>query len=310
MTQEKTAPKDFLGIRAKREALGMTLKDVFALTRISVVNLEAIENGDFHDLPVPIYAKNFIKIYARALDLDSKPILDSYEAYLNTLQINQAPVKEQETMPEQEPSTQKPIKSKVYLVVAFIVFIIAVVTVAIFQQQQPEPSVPVKPQTVVKAVPQDAVNTPVNPPVSVVPPVNLPAPPVQTQPKTAGQPVVKETSKQVPPPALPQQKAVILVKPSPKQNVNVPAVEKKAPAAISGGTDVLAIKATEETWLRIKIDQNPPFEVLLKPGEEIEHKGASFVVDVGNAGGTKMKFKGKTIENLGKSGDVVRLQLP
>ena len=85
MTQEKAAPKDFLGIRTKREALGMTLKDVFALTRISVVNLEAIENGDFHDLPVPIYTKNFIKTYAQALDLDSKPILDSYEAYLNSL---------------------------------------------------------------------------------------------------------------------------------------------------------------------------------------------------------------------------------
>lgn len=310
MTQEKTAPKDFLGIRAKREALGMTLKDVFALTRISVVNLEAIENGDFHDLPVPIYAKNFIKIYARALDLDSKPILDSYEAYLNTLQINQAPVKEQETMPEQEPSTQKPIKSRVYLVVAFIVFIIAVVTVAIFQQQQPAPDVPVKPQTAVKAIPQDAVNTPVNPPAPVVTPVTLPPPQTQTQtqPKTGGQPVVKEAAKQVPPLAPPQPKTIVPVKPSPKQNV--PVVEKKVPAAISGETDVLAIKATEETWLRIKIDQNPPFEVLLKPGEEIEHKGASFVVDIGNAGGTKMKFKGKTIENLGKSGDVVHLQLP
>lgn len=308
MTQEKAAPKDLLGIRAQREALGMTLKDVFALTRISVVNLEAIENGDFHDLPVPIYTKNFIKIYARALDLDSKPILDSYEAYLNSLQINQTPAKEQETVPEQEPSVKKPIKSKIYLVVAFIVIIIAVVTVAILQQQQPAPNVSVKPPAVVKTVPQDAVNKPVNPPVPVVPPVNLPVPPAQTQPKTAGQPVVKEASKQVPPPALPQQKTIVPVKPSLKQNV--PVVEKKAPAAISGGIDVLAIKATEETWLRIKIDQNPPFEVLLKPGEEIEHKGASFAVDIGNAGGTKMKFKGKTIENLGKSGDVVHVQLP
>ena len=114
MTQEKAAPKDFLGIRAKREALGMTLKDVFALTRISVVNLEAIEKGDFRDLPVPIYTKNFIKIYARALDLDSNPILDSYEAYLNSLQVSQAPAREQEFAPEQGASVKKSVKSKVY----------------------------------------------------------------------------------------------------------------------------------------------------------------------------------------------------
>ncbi|MEQ8181258.1 MAG: helix-turn-helix transcriptional regulator, partial [Smithellaceae bacterium] len=59
-----------------REASGMTLKDVYAVTRISVVNLEAIENGAFEDLPVPTYTKNFIKTYARALGMDSRPILD------------------------------------------------------------------------------------------------------------------------------------------------------------------------------------------------------------------------------------------
>jgi cytoskeleton protein RodZ len=72
----------------------------------------------------------------------------------------------------------------------------------------------------------------------------------------------------------------------------------------------LLIKATEETWIRIKTDQNPPFQVLLKPGEKIEYKAASFDIDIGNAGGVKMKFKGKEIENLGKSGQAIRLRLP
>jgi hypothetical protein len=33
-------------------------------------------------------------------------------------------------------------------------------------------------------------------------------------------------------------------------------------------------------------------------------------MDIGNAGGIKMKYKGKVIENLGKSGQVIHLQLP
>jgi hypothetical protein len=49
---------------------------------------------------------------------------------------------------------------------------------------------------------------------------------------------------------------------------------------------------------------------LLKPGEKIEYKAASFDMDIGNAGGIKIKFRGKEIENLGKSGQVVRLRLP
>ncbi|MGV8057727.1 MAG: RodZ domain-containing protein [Smithellaceae bacterium] len=297
MTQEKAAPKDFLGIRTKREALGMTLKDVFALTRISVVNLEAIENGEFQDLPVPIYTKNFIKTYAQALDLDSKPILDSYEAYLNSQQIAQTQIPE--AVPEQEPFIKTPIHYKAYIAAASIIIIIAVVIFAISQQQQPVPKTPAKPPEIVAAAQPAAVST-------TVQTTQTPQP---TEPKTVVQPVKAETSKQVRVlPALPGKQSVALLKSAPKQNA--PVIETTAPVANSEATDILVIKATEETWLRIKIDQKPPFQVLLKPGEEIKHKGAGFDVDVGNAGGVTMHFKGKVIENLGKSGDVIHLRLP
>lgn len=299
MIQEKAVPKDFLGIRTKREALGMSLKDVFATTRISVVNLEAIENGNFQSLPVPTYTKNFIKTYAHALDLDSKPILDSYEAYLNSLQTAQTPkqekqekepVREEEVVPEKEP----PIKGKglaqykAYIAVVSILIIVAVVGVAVFQQQQPVPTVTDSKPSIVPVVPQVPVSTPVtpSPTQAVAPPVNLPA-----QSNTV-QPIVTEANKQVLPPQ------------------NVPSVEKKAPVLVSEGGDVLVIRATETTWLRMKIDQNPPFQVLLKPGEVIKRKGAAFSMDLGNAGGVTVQFKGKVIENLGKSGEVVHLQLP
>jgi len=49
---------------------------------------------------------------------------------------------------------------------------------------------------------------------------------------------------------------------------------------------------------------------LLKRGEKIERKAASFDLDIGNAGGIKIQFKGKNIENLGKSGQVTHLRLP
>jgi len=124
------------------------------------------------------------------------------------------------------------------------------------------------------------------------------------------QPVGAETSKkqvQAPPASPGKQSAVQLISP-PKQDVTV--VEKKEQVASNKGNNILVIRATEETWLRIKIDQNPAFQVFLKPGEIIERKGAGFKLDIGNAGGITLQFKGKLIRNLGNSGQVIHMRLP
>ncbi|MEN6638834.1 MAG: DUF4115 domain-containing protein, partial [Smithella sp.] len=85
----------------------------------------------------------------------------------------------------------------------------------------------------------------------------------------------------------------------------------KVEAPISNGEQfVLMIHATEETWIRMQIDDREPYQVLLDPGEKISHKASRFNMDIGNAGGVRIQFDGKTIENLGKSGQVIHLRLP
>ncbi|HNS56644.1 MAG TPA: helix-turn-helix domain-containing protein, partial [Smithellaceae bacterium] len=204
MTQEQTATKDFLGIRAKREASGMTLKDVYAVTRISVVNLEAIENGAFEDLPVPTYTKNFIKTYARALGMDSKPILDSYEAYLNSLQMTPLPaqqqaekdnVREEENKPNQ-PERKSPVagkgsvRYKAYIGVAAVLGIAAAAGIFVYQQQQAPPLVTGMESSTDQPAGQVAVSTPATEPATqaVAPATALPAPSVQTTPSGVVQP--------------------------------------------------------------------------------------------------------------------------
>jgi cytoskeletal protein RodZ len=124
----------FLTLKEKRESLGLTLKDIFQRTRISVVNLEAIENGALHLLPVPIYTRNFIKTYARALDIDSKPILESYENYLNSLKIieNQSP----ENVEENISLLSKVSQYKPYLWTAFALILIVIASLLISSQYQ------------------------------------------------------------------------------------------------------------------------------------------------------------------------------
>ncbi|OPZ54015.1 MAG: hypothetical protein BWY90_00359 [Deltaproteobacteria bacterium ADurb.BinA014] len=60
----------------------------------------------------------------------------------------------------------------------------------------------------------------------------------------------------------------------------------------------------------MRLDQNPTFQILLKPGQEVEYKAVVFNMDIGNAGGIVIHFKGEKIENLGKPGEVISLRLP
>ncbi len=68
-----------------RESRGLSLEAIFAKTRVSVVSLRAIENGDYSLLPPPVYTRNFIRKYALAVGIDAKPLLDGYERHLESL---------------------------------------------------------------------------------------------------------------------------------------------------------------------------------------------------------------------------------
>jgi DnaJ-class molecular chaperone len=61
-----------------REAVGLSLEEVFELTRINVSILKAIEGNLYEALPAMIYLKSFIKSYAQVLALDPESTLQAY----------------------------------------------------------------------------------------------------------------------------------------------------------------------------------------------------------------------------------------
>lgn len=61
-------------LKAEREQQGLTVEQMMELTKLSRVNVHAIEEGNKNDFPHPVYAKGFIKNYAKALGLDSEEI--------------------------------------------------------------------------------------------------------------------------------------------------------------------------------------------------------------------------------------------
>ena len=61
-------------LRAAREAQGLSLADIAARTRVPIRHLEAIESGDYSEMPTPTYAIGFAKAYARAVGEDEVSI--------------------------------------------------------------------------------------------------------------------------------------------------------------------------------------------------------------------------------------------
>src|SRR5690554_3986509 len=57
-----------------------SLEDINQVTKIRPDHLKAIEEGELHKLPGPVYTKGFIMNYARAVGLDEQEILEKYYA--------------------------------------------------------------------------------------------------------------------------------------------------------------------------------------------------------------------------------------
>jgi cytoskeleton protein RodZ len=58
-------------LKEERERKGLTVSAVMEATKISRTSIEALEAGNRSNLPHPVYAKGFVKSYARFLGLDA-----------------------------------------------------------------------------------------------------------------------------------------------------------------------------------------------------------------------------------------------
>ena len=279
-------------LKSIRESKGLTLKDVFERTRISVATLAAIENGDFHLLPPPVFTKSFIKIYARTLAIDSNVILARYDQYLETLNQTHRDVKIKE-IPQSARLLYKVFLWGFIIIIAIGLFTFSLSThetlidvVKNQTSQQEHKSFDLKAT--------DAIEKTTG---SLAPDQKDVAPRTQEGDAQSITPVQAQ-------PALPEAQE------KEKMRQGTKSEEINRNQENLSGTYQLAVEAREPTWLRITADDNPPYEILLQPGEKIERDASRFIIDVGNAGGIDIIFQGKSLGNLGEQGQVVHLKLP
>jgi len=291
VTPAKRTP-DF---RAIRESRGLSLKDIYEHTRISVVNLEAIENEDFQLLPPPVFTKAFIKTYAKLMGIDGSETLARYEESLHQLQSS--PQKAEVKVP---PPIFPAISHRYFIWAALILAGVGIVFFSIFSYKSEV--------TITKG--------------QIVQPIQ--ATPETKPPKAAG-PTAEVKSESVQPTTsvtTPEGKDMG-AKDAPQMTQAVPSEAQKenAPTAVTGSGPVqqqaetgeiyrLTMEAKELTWVRITAGQQSHQDILLRPGERINQSASNFVIIIGNAGGINVEFQGKSLGNLGRQGQVVHLKLP
>jgi cytoskeletal protein RodZ len=74
-------------LRALRRTRAVSLPMLEEQTRIQKKYLEALERGRYDELPEPMYTRNFLRAYARALGADEEYLLELYEEEVGQMDL-------------------------------------------------------------------------------------------------------------------------------------------------------------------------------------------------------------------------------
>ncbi len=70
-------------LKAARTSRGLELSELSRQTAVRADYLAALEEDRLHDLPEPVYVRNFVKLFAQAVGLDARKALEMYAADMN-----------------------------------------------------------------------------------------------------------------------------------------------------------------------------------------------------------------------------------
>lgn len=285
--------------RQVRETKGLTLDDVASKTRIHLDFLVALEESNFTKLPDQVFAKGFVRSYARSLGLDEDDAMRRFEGSAGTFYDKQAE-REQLRMQQVEDERRRKTNRKVVAAATGVALLGLILLITREQPSVTPHRSPVEPsQTGSKSsrLPGSTEKKDV-----------VEADRSQKSSDNAGSSGRRET---IPPPP---QKPVSLGR-SPASDLIPPtSIEAEAVSGLpvdtglsNDGTMVLDLEALELTWVVVQVDGGSPKEALMRPGERARWKGTDqFMLTLGNAGGVRVELNGKVQGPFGATGKVAR----
>lgn len=300
--------------RQVRETKGLSLDDVASKTRIHPDFLRALEDGNYAKLPDQVFAKGFVRSYARSLGLDEEDAMRRFSESAGAFYNKQSELEmlrvRQVADEKQRQANRKVVFAAAGVAVLALVLLLSREQSAV-QTHRPAPDADQRsgaPQGSPR--PETFQRQPATPRTSEPPPLRR----------------VPESSPPLPPPAPPAE--VKVQEPPTGNGAPAPSVtpnpQESSPLASSSGAPLaglpvegeptsrhasltLDLEALEVSWVVVQVDGGSPNEALLQPGERIRWKASDrFTVTLGNAGGVRVEFNGKQQGPFGPRGKVAR----
>jgi cytoskeletal protein RodZ len=293
--------------RQVRETKGLTIDEVASKTRIRSDFVKALEDGNFAKLPDQVFARGFVRSYARSLGLDEEDAVHRFAESAGSFYDKQG---ERERLRQRQVEEDR--RRRANRKAVTIAVMIAVLTL-IFLLSREQSSVVVR-RSVPDAPPPSKKTQPIkegqglqqrseaeNPQASATAKLPDPPPIAMKPPAEKAQPI-------------PDQPAPRAVDPAPVATLPAVGLSEGPLAGLSvdGPVNsdeplVLDLEATELSWVVVQIDAGSPQEALLRPGQRAQWKAQDqFMVTLGNAGGVRAELNGKPQRPFGPSGKVVR----
>ena len=279
MTTESVGPY----LKQTREAQGLSLDQVASLTRIQMKFLQAIEDEEFADLPEQVFARGFVRTYARSLGINEEDALLRFsEASSGFYERGQQEFQQVQLKLEEERRG----KWNRNVVIGITAVVLIGLAILLPKQQTPPSTTPEE-----TTLPSPSLSPPNIEETESAPPEETP----NQQNTDIKEPMASAVPAAVP--AAPQQEAI-------------PTEPKKTASDAASPTEdpmLLELEATQLTWVVVKSDDKEPHEALLQPGQRATWKADSqFTLTLGNAAGVVVRLNGESRGPFGKPGQVVR----
>ena len=293
-----------------RETKGLTIDEVASKTRIRTDFVKALEDGNFAKLPDQVFARGFVRSYARSLGLDEDDAIHRFDQSAGAYYDKHVERERLRVRQAEEERKRKANRKAVAIAIG-----IAIITL-IFLLSREQSSLLVRrtssdiPASAAKRTPPpipESQDAPPSPQAEEAPPTPKAKPSESSV--VSAEAVAKKTVEPVTSPAPTASVVSELAAPSPSSlgsDGPLGGISLEGSGATEGQL-TLDLEATELSWVVVQIDGGSPQEALLRPGEKARWKGQDqFTLTLGNAGGVKAELNGKPQKPFGPSGKVAR----
>jgi cytoskeleton protein RodZ len=264
-------------LREAREEKGWTLEQAAFKTRILYQYLKAVEDDNYEQLPAEVFAKGFVRSYARLLGLDELQILPRFDESGGQFYAKRDEREQLTRRVREEARRKKANKLIVAGMVSVALVVLLLVTGHDRNRARPRmepPQEPASPANSAQLIPPSQSETPTR---------LEPAARSESGAREAEQPASIEVERNFSP-LLP--------------------LEGIVP---DGSKLVVEVEAVERAWILVQADKDPAQEVMLSPGERVRWSAEEKIrLTLGNAGGVRVSLNGKLQGPYGASGKVVK----